>query len=287
MHGAGNDFVLVEASDDSQDWAALAVAMCDRHYGVGADGLLLMQPSDRASFRMRIFNADGSESSACGNGLRCLVKHYLDSRSNGGASLDDVTVETVAGIRHARIRHRNGNEAQIHTGMGVPSLGLDLRPVPPRQEWKKVDITQITGVSITVADRTLNLHAVSVGNPHAVLFLQEPVTTYPLLQLGPLVEHHGLFREDTNFEIVNVLSPALVQARVWERGVGETLACGSGACAIAVAGQLLGHLGQEVDVRLPGGVLHVTWDGTGEVFLSGPAETVFTGDWPLGPATNA
>lgn len=279
MQGAGNDFVLIEADNGQSDWSQLAIAMCDRHYGVGADGLLVLLPSKKADFRMRIFNADGSEANACGNGLRCMVKHYIDEMTDG-TKLDNITVETQAGIRQARIRHTDGKVAQIQTGMGQPGIGRDSIPITPESRAGGIlDITSVMRYSINIAGTDLDLYLVSMGNPHAVSFLQEPVAGFPLTNLGPLVECHEGFPEGVNFEIVNIISMGLIEARVWERGVGETLACGSGACAISVAAQLLGYVDSQVDVKLPGGKLGVEWNGSGEVFLSGPAETVFTGDW--------
>ena len=279
MQGAGNDFVLVEAGDSQCDWSELAVDICDRHFGVGADGLLLLLPSDRADFRMRIFNADGSESSACGNGLRCMVKYFLD-RQVGNRRAAEISVETMAGVRIARIRKTDGEVAEIQVEMGKPGIGQENAPVEPdRGGDAALDIKTRMSRSITVLGRGLDLFLVSMSNPHAILFTEEPVSKFPLSEVGPQVECHPEFPGRTNYEVVNVRSRNLVEARVWERGVGETLACGSGACAISVAAQLLDYVDRRVDVALPGGVLNVEWDGAGEVFLSGPAVTVFSGDW--------
>ncbi|MBL7164937.1 MAG: diaminopimelate epimerase [Dehalococcoidales bacterium] len=279
MQGAGNDFVLVEAGNSQRDWSELAVDMCDRHFGVGADGLLILLPSDRADFRMRIFNADGSESSACGNGLRCMVKYFMDSQV-GNKRAAEISVETMAGIRIARIRKTDGEVAEIQVEMGKPGIGQENAPVEPdREDDAALDIKARMSRSITVLGRGLDLFVVSMSNPHAILFTEEPVSEFPLSEIGPQVECYPEFPGRTNYEVVNVRSRNLVEARVWERGVGETLACGSGACAISVAAQLLGYVDRRVDVALPGGVLNVEWDGAGEVFLSGPAETVFSGEW--------
>ena len=280
MQGAGNDFVLLEAQGNQQNWSQLAMAMCDRHYGIGADGLLVLLPSDKADFRMRIFNADGSESNVCGNGLRCMVKHFVDGMPVG-AKIEEIMVETEAGIRRAKIHHTNGKVAQIQTGMGRPGIGRGNIPITlENKTGDSVDIISEMGYSLNVGGIELDLFLVSMGNPHAVYFLRDPVDDFPLSQFGPQVERHKDFLEGVNFEIANVLDRGLIEARVWERGVGETLACGSGACAISVAAQLLGYVGNQADVKLPGGILDVEWDGTSEVFLSGPAETVFIGDWP-------
>jgi len=280
MQGAGNDFVLLEGGSDPQDWSKLALAMCDRHFGIGADGLLVLLPSNRADFRMRIFNADGSESKACGNGLRCMVKYFMDSH-DGGTRPSEITAETASGTHIARIKQTNGNTAEIQVDMGKPGIGPGGKPVQlVLGESVSPDIISLMSHSIVVIGRELNLSLVSMGNPHAVQIVEEPVASFPLSEIGPLVENHPDFRNKTNFEVINIKSRSLIKARVWERGVGETLACGSGACAIGVAAQLLGYADRRIDVKLPGGVLNVEWDGTGEVFLSGPAETVFKGEWP-------
>lgn len=280
MQGAGNDFVLVETGDNGNDWPRLAVAICDRHFGIGADGLLLLMPSDAADFRMRIFNADGSESIACGNGLRCMVKYFIDGRTRDGAD-GEITAETGAGMRRARLHSTNGNQARIEVDMGRPGVGHTARPVSlDRGQSGAVDIMAGMKATATIDGTNYDVSLVSMGNPHAVYFMETPVADFPLEAVGCRMERHEAFADGVNFEVVNVTDRGRVEARVWERGVGETLACGSGACAIGVAGRLLGKLDQPVDVSLPGGVLRVDWDGANGVFLSGPAETVFTGEWP-------
>ena len=280
MQGAGNDFVLLETSDTQRDWSSVAVAMCDRHYGIGADGLLLLLPSDITDFRMRIFNADGSEADACGNGLRCLVKYFVD----GGlakSQAQEISVETITGIHRARIYREANALTKVKVGMGKPKFrDKDIPVIIEEGRGNVVDIKSIIIYSITVDGRELELSLVSVGNPHAVYFCQHPVSDFPLSQLGPKVELHKIFPKGVNFEVARILNRKHIEARVWERGVGETLACGSGACAITVAAQLQGFVDSKVDIELPGGVLEVEWDGVGEVFLSGPAETVFSGEWP-------
>jgi len=279
MQGAGNDFVVIEANADSRDWPRLAVAMCDRHYGIGADGLLLVSRSSVADFRMRIFNADGSEAETCGNGLRCLVRYFVD-RKPGGSRDREISVETMAGIRKARVYHAAGKSNRVKIGMGKPGFGeKDIPVVLERCSGVKVRKPMLT-CSLQVNRRELPLALVSMGNPHAIYFTDKPVADFPLTRLGPEVEHHKIFPEGTNFEVVNVVNRRQIEARVWERGAGETMACGSGACAIAVAARLNGYVDDRVAVKLPGGVLEIEWPGTGEVSLSGPAETVFTGEWP-------
>lgn len=280
MHGAGNDFIVIEAGNRRRDWSKSARAMCDRHFGIGADGLVLVLPSGKADFRMREFNPDGSEAEACGNGLRCLAR-YVQHKGLVKAGARETSIETLAGIRKARFLRAGEKGASIQIGMGKPAFEPKYIPVIFEPGKKKLlDIKYALNYIVTIDKRKLRLDFVSMGNPHAVYFGQQSVSDFPLEQLGPKVEHHKIFPKRTNFEVVRVISRRRIEARVWERGVGETLACGSGACAIAVAAQLHGYVGKKVDIKLPGGVLGVEWDGSGEVFLSGPAQVVFTGDWP-------
>lgn len=278
LQGAGNDFILVETSDMRRDWSQLAIAMCDRHFGIGADGLLLLLPSKIADFQMREFNPDGSESEACGNGLRCLVRYVMDTKLANTAA-QEVSIETVPGVRRFRPDKAGGKTSRIQVGMGIPKFTAEDIPVviePGRREL--VDIKLIT-YPVTIAGKELALNLVSMGNPHAVYFQQNPVADFPLSQVAPEVRQLPIFPNEVNFEVVRVVNRKQIEARVWERGAGETLACGSGACAIAVAAQLKGYTDHKVDIKFRGGILEVEWDGAGEVFLSGPAEIVFTGEW--------
>jgi len=276
LQGAGNDFILVEADEEQRNWPKLAVAMCHRHFGIGADGLLLLS-SDKADLKMRVFNADGSEAEACGNGLRCLVKYALD-KGLVDSKKAEISVATKAGIRKARL-HTKGKTTIIQVGMGEPKFGAKEIPVTLEAKPDK----PILDYPLTLEGRKLALSFVSMGNPHAVLFIEQPVADFPLSQIGPRVERHSMFPKQANFEVARVLGRNQIEARVWERGVGETLACGSGACAIAIIAiiaKLHGYTDSKVDIRLPGGTLGVEWDGVGEVFLSGPTEIVFNGEWP-------
>ena len=275
MQGAGNDFVVVEPTMANGDWSKLAISMCDRRFGVGADGLLLVLPSQTADFRMRMLNPDGSEAEACGNGLRCVVKYVADRRV--GLASKQINIETQAGIRRAWVTVEEGVVRGVEVTMGVPRLAA--ADIPVKLPGGQVDIKMVIDYTLQVANRELKVTCVSMGNPHAVCFLDTAVEQFPLTEIGPLVENHAMFPKRTNFEIVNVLDKTRVKVRVWERGAGETLACGTGACAAAVAGQLKRVLGRKVEMALPGGKLGVSWDGVGEVKLSGPAVQVFTGDW--------
>ncbi len=272
LQGTGNDFVLVEADEARRDWSRLALAICERHFGIGADGLLLVSPSKVADFKMRVFDPDGSEASACGNGLICLTEYVLKKGLIKAAPR--LSVETISGIRNIELR---GN---TRVGMGKPGFKANDIPVAIEAGRDLVDIKSMIAYPVTVEDTELILNLVSMGNPHAVCFWQQPVADFPLSQLGPRVEHLPIFPDRVNFEIARVVDEKQIEARVWERGVGETLACGSGACAITVAAQLYGYIGKRANIKLPGGTLAVEWDGGGEVFLSGPAEITFNGEWP-------
>lgn len=273
LHGAGNDFLVIDARDLDRDWSKLAQRMCDRHFGAGADGLLLAYASDAADLRMQLFNADGSEAELSGNGLRCFVKYAVE---RGLASLHEgtMTIETLAGVRTAEANVRDGRVESVRIGMGRPRFAPQEIPVAIEAEPPLKDLT------LEVEERKLTVTCLSMGNPHAIYFSHEPVDTYPLERIGPKVEHHPLFPNRTNFSVARVLSPERIEARVWERGVGPTLACGSGASAIIVAARLQDFVGDKVAVALPGGSLTLEWDGEGEVHLTGPAEEVYQGEWP-------
>jgi diaminopimelate epimerase len=272
MQGTGNDFVLLEARGDERDWPHLAQTMCDRHFGVGADGLILVLPSSRADVRMRMFNPDGSEAEMCGNGLRCIVKYAVEgglARPRAGR----IDVETMAGVLAAQTFGDGRTVERVRVSMGVPRFA-------PRQVGVLVEAgPPIVDLPLEVAGHELRLTCLSRGNPHAVHFLDGSVADFPLEEVGPLVEHHALFPQRVNFEVAQVLASDRIEARVWERGAGATLACGSGASATVVAARLSSLVGDAVDITLPGGTLAIEWDGRGEVYLAGPAERVFAGEW--------
>lgn len=280
MQGAANDFVVIEAGDIRRDWSKLAIAMCDRHLGIGADSLLLLVSSDKADFQMLTFDADGSEAETCGNGIRCLAR-YVYEKGLISRTTDEVTIETKAGVNRVRLQKNGSKLVSIWANMGKPELRADRIPVDiKRVAGDIVDIKSMISYRVTVDKYDLNLNLVSMGNPHAVHFCEEPVSEFPLTRIGPRVERLPVFPHRVNFEIARVLNPKHLEARVWERGVGETLACGSGACAISVASKLLGYTGSKIEISLPGGILDTEWNGAGEVILGGPTETVFEGKWP-------
>ena len=280
MQGAGNDFLLVETSDEGRDWGALAQAMCERHYGAGADGLMLVLPPRAADVRMRLFNADGSEAEVSGNGVRCLVKYVIErglARPRDGR----LRVEAASGLLEAEVFGEGGQAVpagrqveRVRLSMGAPRFAPAEVPVLAEAEPAVIDLP------LEVDGQKLAVTCLSMGNPHAVLFIESPVGEYPLETIGPKVEHHPAFPARVNFGVGRMLGRERMELRVWERGVGETLACGSGSSAAMVAARLKGLAGDRVDITQPGGVLSVEWDGRGEVYLTGGAEFVFEGDWP-------
>ena len=275
MHGAGNDYVYVDARDRDRDWPELAAAMSDRHTGVGSDGLIVALPSERAHLRMRMFNADGSEGEMCGNGIRCLVAFGL-TRGIIAPETSPVVVETLAGDRSVTPLWDGAVMNRAIVGMGEPSMAVEEIPVvAPGYEM-------LMDYPLEVDGHRFEISCVSMGNPHAVAFLDSPVDDVKLHEVGPLVEHHPMFPQRVNFEIANVVDSGRVEARVWERGSGLTMACGTGACAIAAIGRVKRLTGDEVSVGLPGGDLVVRWGGpgTGQVMMEGPVQEVFEGDWP-------
>jgi diaminopimelate epimerase len=285
LQATGNDFILVDTltGPGEGDWGELARAMCDRHFGVGADGLILVQGSTIADLKMRILNSDGSEAEVSGNGLRCFAKYAIEKGLTGKMSPSAernnlyLAIETLAGIRKIKA-YMSGNKVnQVEVDMGLPQFQPVQIPVKV-----KVDIIPILDYALVISGKELTLALLSMGNPHAVSFLSQPTADFPLAEIGPKVERHPIFPQRTNFEVARVLHREEIEARVWERGVGETLACGSGACAIAVAAQLLDYVEPRVDITLEGGTLTVSWDRVGEVLLTGPVEEVFTGEWLVG-----
>lgn len=264
MHGLGNDFIVIAGDAARLDNpAAAARRLCRRRFSVGADGLVLLLPSARADLEMKIFNADGSEAEMCGNALRCAASFIAEKGMVGGAAL---TIDTASGLKEARILPGG----QVRVNMGPPIMdSLDI-PVlgPPRR---------VIGEEIEAGGEKFCFSAVSMGNPHCVIFLN-PDQQAAASVCGPLLEKHPLFPKGINVEFCRVIGPAEVAVSVWERGAGETLACGTGACAVVVAGVLQKKLARRVKVCLPGGILNIEWAERGSVFMDGPAELVFEGE---------
>ena len=255
MHGLGNDYIFLNCMESTpHDLAGLARSLSHRHFGVGGDGIICICPSARADFKMRMFNADGSEGAMCGNGIRCFGKYVYDKGLTDKAHL---TIETLAGDRELSLMIEKGKAVGAAVGMGVPIVQ------PP--------------IEISVKGKTYTVIPVSMGNPHAVIETDDPAAV-DLQTIGPAVERHPAFPQRVNAEFVRLLNRNELEMRVWERGSGETMACGTGACASACAMIVAGKLEQEAVVHLSGGDLTVRWDEkSGQVFMTGPAETVFDG----------
>lgn len=283
LQATGNDFVVIDARNLRRNWPDLARKMCHRHLGIGADGLILILPSKVAELKMRMFNPDGSEAHMCGNGLRCLAKYAFERRLVRERVF---TVETLAGIRMLKVTLLQDKVKKVKVSMGTPAFAAENIPVaidvqkPSDKNDDKVDITPILDYPLKLGNTLLPVSLISMGNPHAVTFLNQPLDSYPLNEIGPKVEHHPLFPQRTNFEIARVVNEKTIEVRVWERGAGETLSCGSGACAVAVLASYKGLVrGKKVDIILRGGRLSVSRNSRGEVFLEGPVEEVFVGTW--------
>jgi diaminopimelate epimerase len=275
MHGLGNDFVMLDAMEKApaeEKLPGLAKALCHRRFGVGADGLILVLPSRAADFRMRIFNADGSEAEMCGNGIRAFAKFVYE---RGYTRERELEVETLAGIVRPRLRLRGGTVATVRVDMGEPRLARSEIPM------KGPDQPKVVGERLRVGGRRFTITALSMGNPHCVLFV-ENVDRAPVDEIGPAIESHNLFPRRTNVQFAQVVGDGEIKMRVWERGVGETLASGTSASAVLVAAALNGLSPRKAVVHLRGGDLNVTWNPEdNHVFIEGPAAEVFTGETRL------
>ncbi|HIV25359.1 MAG TPA: diaminopimelate epimerase [Candidatus Scatomonas pullistercoris] len=270
MHGCGNDYVYVdcfrERVDDPRETAR---RVSDRHFGIGSDGLILIKPSKRADFAMAMYNADGSEGAMCGNGIRCLAKYVYDK---GLTSRKQISVETRSGIKHLILTVKDQKVSEVQVDMGRPEL--TAAKIPVRSETERAQ-----NVPVRIRGRDFLYTAVSMGNPHAVVQVKD-AAGLDLARFGPEFECYRDFPDRINTEFVEILDPETIRMRVWERGSGETLACGTGACAAAVAAVENGWIrGRSVTVRLAGGELKICWDRqSGSVFMTGPAATVFEGE---------
>ena len=278
MHGCGNDYVYVDCTKEViPDIAATAVRVSDRHFGIGSDGLILIKSSEVADFEMDMYNADGSRGKMCGNGIRCVAKYVYD---HGLTNKTEITVDTQAGIKTLQLTVCDGKVSKVRVGMGEPVLIPQEIPVKASVLGLADDRREaIVAQPFTVANSSYDITCVSMGNPHCITFIDEDVRSFPLEAVGSLFEKHELFPEGVNTEFVNIIDKEHLRMRVWERGSGETLACGTGACAVAVASYLNGFTGRKVDVELMGGHLEIVYDAaTNHVFMTGPATEVFSGE---------
>ena len=268
MQGAGNDYVYVDCTKHMiEDINEVARKVSDRHFGIGSDGLVLICPSDKADFRMDMYNSDGTRAEMCGNASRCVGKYVYD---NGLTDKKRVTLETLAGIRTLELNVVDGKVGSVRVDMGAPVL--DARAIPIDSPLERF-IAQ----PLTVSDKSYFVTGVSMGNPHAVTFVDD-VDGIELERIGPLFENHPIFPKRINTEFAEIIDRQTVKMRVWERGAGETLACGTGACATLVAAYLNGLTGAGADIILRGGTLHIEYDTEADkVYMTGPAVTVFDG----------
>jgi diaminopimelate epimerase len=278
MHGAGNDYVYVDcfAEPVPRNPTELARRISDRRFGVGADGLILICPSDRADAEMRMFNADGSAAEMCGNGIRCVAKYLYD---HGICRRDPLRIESAGRTLTLELKTAHGVVEQVRVDMGEPIL-IPSR-VPTTLRSAAGPELPVVDAPLEVSGRELRVTCVSMGNPHCVVFVDDPSDDW-VLGIGPKLEISPQFPNRTNVEFVKVLTGRELEQRTWERGSGETLACGTGACAVCVAGVLTGRTGRDVTIHLRGGDLAIEWkDSDNHVYMTGPAVEVFTGDWKL------
>lgn len=273
MHGAGNDYVYVNCFEEQvANPAGVAITVSNRNFGIGSDGLILIMPSDKADVRMRMFNSDGSESEMCGNGIRCVAKYAYD---HGIVAKTEITAETGAGILTLQLFPNQANKIErVRVNMGPPRLSraeipMNGNPAP-----------QVVAEELTVLDKTFKITCVSMGNPHCIIYVDD-VDNFPVATYGPLIENHQLFPRRTNVEFIQIISRSEVKQRTWERGAGETLACGTGASAVCVAGVLNNLTDRKILNHLAGGDLELEWLENGPVFMTGPATEVFSGEITL------
>ncbi len=274
MHGCGNDYVYVNGFEEKiADEAKAAITVSDRHFGIGADGLIIIKPSDIADFEMVMYNADGSRGAMCGNGVRCVAKYVYDHKLTDKRS---ISVASMGAVKYIDVDVENGSVVSAKVDMGSPVLEAERIPVLTDKE-------KAINEPITVDGREYLMTCVSMGNPHAVIFTDVPVREFPLEKIGPMFENHPAFPDRVNTEFVNVTDRKNLDMRVWERGSGETLACGTGTCATVVAAILNDYVDHDVTVHLIGGDLKISWSGNeaDSVFMTGPAETVFSGEIKL------
>ena len=271
MHGLGNDYVYMDAINQKiENKSELAKKISDRHFGIGSDGLILICKSDIADFKMQMFNSDGTEAEMCGNGIRCVGKFVYD---NGFTNKENLTIETLAGIKRLELIIQNKTVKEVKVDMGEPIL-----------EPKKIPVTSeenpVKNLNLNILDRTFRFTCVSMGNPHAITFIDEDVKCFNIEKYGKIAEVDEVFPKRTNVEFINVINKNKIKMRVWERGAGETLACGTGACASAVAAVLNNLTGRNVIVELLGGNLEIEWNTQdNHIYMTGPATTVFKGTY--------
>ncbi len=274
MHGCGNDYVYFDCTkNEIKDESAAAKALSDRHFGIGGDGIIIIKKGKKAEFEMVMYNADGSRGAMCGNGIRCVAKYVYDHKLTDKTS---ISIESMGAVKYIDVAVENGEVKSARVDMGAPILESKKIPV-------LTDGERAVNVPITVDGREYKMTCVSMGNPHAVVFIENSPKEFPLEKIGPMFENNSVFPDRTNTEFIRVIDRKNLEMRVWERGSGETLACGTGACASAVAAILNGYADNDVTVHLLGGDLEISWSGNEDdsVFMTGPATTVFEGEIKL------
>ena len=275
LHGCGNDYIAVDGRSIDRDWAALTAEMSKPAFGVGSDGIVLLQESEVAQVRMRVFNPDGSEAEMSGNGIRLFAKFVLDRQLTEPVK-GELTVETLGGVRIVWPEMVDGRMQSARVAMGPATFVASEVPV---DTTKLGGIAEVVAEEVEIGGAELKITCLGIGNPHAVAIMDESVEDFPLVEVGPYVENHPMFPQRINFEIVNVHARDRIRARIFERGAGETLSSGTGSTASAFACRRLGLVDDAVDVAVDGGVLRISWDENDEAFLEGPAVEVFTGVW--------
>lgn len=272
MHGLGNDYVYMDAINQNiENRIELAKFVSDRHFGIGSDGLILICPSKIADFKMQMFNSDGSEAEMCGNGIRCVGKFVYD---NGLTDKTTISIETLAGIKILEMKEENGKIKLAKVDMGEPILDPERIPVITQEN-------PVKNLILKAEDREFKFSCVSMGNPHAVTFIKEDVNNFDICKYGRILEIDKAFPNKANIEFVNIIDDKNLKMRVWERGAGETLACGTGACAVAVSAMLNNYTQRKVTVKLLGGDLEIEWNNeNNHVYMTGTATTVFEGYLP-------
>ena len=272
MHGLGNDFILIDCLDkelgNHSYLSNLSKKLCDRHFGIGADGLIFILPSEKTDLQMKIYNSDGTEAQMCGNGIRCFAKYAYENKI---ISKIKFTIETLAGIITPELIFKGKEISGIKVDMGIPKL--ERKEIPMEGE----NTPTVVNETLKIDSKTIfQITCVSMGNPHCITFVND-IQSIPVEEIGPKIENHPLFPEKTNAEFIQVLNKQEINFRVWERGAGETLACGTGACAALVATILNKKTDREAIIHLPGGDLDIQWADNGHVYMTGPAELAFKG----------
>lgn len=277
MHGCGNDYIYIDGSGEKiPDKPGLAVRLSDRHFGIGGDGVIFINPSETADFEMEMYNADGSRGRMCGNGIRCVAKYVYD---HGLTEKKELKIVSCGSVKTLWLEVQEGLVSRVRVDMGVPVLDVDKIPADPEYTLEGADEeNRLIDVSYEIGGRKQKMTAVSMGNPHAVLFCRD-IGSLDLAASGPMYEHSSVFPEGVNTEFVEIPDRENIKMRVWERGSGETFACGTGACASLVASVLTGKTDRKVTVHLLGGELEIEWNEADDhIYMTGPAVTVFSGE---------